>query len=286
VPTEPVSKLEVIFLKNLDHLAEVVNDILPTNPESIESYDDATLKLAFRFLPEMIKSMKVKNFFKLLFSFIPEAEMVIREGGIPKLVLLVEYEGQTEEEVNKKMFDLKEKLKKYHYAIRVTKSIEESNKYWTIRRESFNLLRKHVANRRTAPFVDDVIVRPEHMPEFLPKMRKILDEYGLLYTIAGHAGNGNFHIIPLMDMKDRKNLEIIKQVSDKIYDLVHEHHGSITAEHNDGIVRTPYLHKMYSAEVLELFKKTKEIFDPKNMFNPGKKVGGSVDYMVSHIAVE
>ena len=58
VPVEPVSKLFVIFLKNLDHLAEIVNEILPTNPESIETYDDATLKLAFRFFPEMLKSMK------------------------------------------------------------------------------------------------------------------------------------------------------------------------------------------------------------------------------------
>lgn len=285
IPVEPISKLEVIFMNNLDHLAEVVNDILPTKPVSVESYDDATLKLAFKFLPEMIKSMKVKNFLKLIFSFIPEAEMVIR-GGVPKLVLLVEYEGKTEEEVNRKMVDLKEKLKKYHYSVRMTRSVEESNKYWTIRRESFNLLRKHVANRRTAPFVDDVVVRPEHMPEFLPKMRKILDDYKLLYTIAGHAGNGNFHIIPLMDMSDRRNIEVIKEVSDKIYDLVHEYEGSITAEHNDGIVRTPYLHKMYSPEILELFKKTKEIFDPQNIFNPGKKVGGSIDYMTSHISIE
>ncbi|MHB1330542.1 MAG: FAD-binding oxidoreductase, partial [Minisyncoccota bacterium] len=142
------------------------------------------------------------------------------------------------------------------------------------------------ANRRTAPFVDDVVVRPEFMPEFLPKMRKILDDYKLLYTIAGHAGNGNFHIIPLMDMRDRKNIEVIKEVSDKIYDLVHEYEGSITAEHNDGIVRTPYLHKMYSNEVLELFRKTKEIFDQKNILNPGKKVGCTVDYMASHISIE
>ncbi|MHB1330934.1 MAG: FAD-binding oxidoreductase, partial [Minisyncoccota bacterium] len=141
VPVEPVSKLEVIFMNDLDRLAEVVNDILPTNPVSVESYDDATLKLAFRFLPEMIKSMKVKSFLKLIFSFIPEAEMVLR-GGVPKLVLLVEYEGKTEEEVDKKMIDLKEKLKKYHYSVRMTRSVEESNKYWTIRRESFNLLRK------------------------------------------------------------------------------------------------------------------------------------------------
>ncbi len=286
VPVEPVSKLFVIFLPNLKHLAELVNVILKTNPESVESYDDATMKLAVRFFPEMLKTMKAKHFIKLLLSFIPEGLMMLNMGGIPKLIVLIEYAGKTEEEVDKKMKDLQEKLKPFRYQMRLTHSIEESDKYWTIRRESFNLLRKHVRGSRTAPFIDDVIVKPEFMPEFLPKMREILDRYKLVYTIAGHAGNGNFHIIPLMDMRKKENIEIIKKVGEEVYDLVSFYKGSITAEHNDGIVRTPYLNKMFLPEVLDLFKKTKEIFDPYNIFNPGKKVGGSIDYMCRHISVE
>ncbi len=65
-----------------------------------------------------------------------------------------------------------------------------------------------------------------------------------------------------------------------------EYHGYITGEHNDGIVRTPYLDKMYSPEILNLFKQTKDIFDPQNIFNPGKKVGGTIEYLESHIAIE
>jgi len=285
VPVEPVSKLFVIFLKNLDPLAKLVNEILPTNPDSVETYDDATMKLAMRFFPEMLKTMKTKNFFKLILSFIPEGLMMLR-GGIPKLIVLVEYTGQSESEVDQKLINLENKIRHLKLVMRRTKSEEESSKYWTIRRESFNLLRKHVHGSRTAPFVDDVVVLPEHMPEFLPKMKKILDEYKLVYTIAGHAGDGNFHIIPIMDMHDRKNIEVIKTVGEKIYNLVKEYHGSITGEHNDGIVRTPYLDKMYSPEILALFKQTKEIFDPQNIFNPGKKVNGTLEYLESHIAIE
>jgi len=276
----------VIFLKNLDSLAKLVNEILPTNPDSVETYDDATMKLAFRFFPEMLRNMKVKNFSKLIFSFIPEAFMMLRELGMPKLIVLVEYTGQSETEVDKKMNDLENKIKHFGLVMRKTKSEEESSKYWTIRRESFSLLRKHIHGSRTAPFVDDVVILPEHMPEFLPKMVRILDEYKLVYTIQGHAGNGNFHIIPLMDMHDRKNIGVIKEVGEKIYNLVREYHGSITGEHNDGIVRTPYLDKMYSPEILNLFKQTKEIFDPQNIFNPGKKVGGTIEYLENHIAIE
>jgi FAD/FMN-containing dehydrogenase len=60
--------------------------------------------------------------------------------------------------------------------------------------------------------------------------------------------------------------------------------GSITAEHNDGIIRTPYLEQMYGSEVYALFKEVKNIFDPLNIFNPGKKVGGSKDYIREHIS--
>jgi FAD/FMN-containing dehydrogenase len=273
VPVEPVSRLFVIFLKDLSPLSDLVNEILPTNPESIECFDDASMKLAVRYLPQYI------------FRFIPEALMILR-GGVPKLVMLVEYCGKTEVEVQNKLNALESKIKHFGLQMHRAKTEKESEKYWTMRRESFNLLRKHVHNARTAPFVDDVVIHPKDMPVFLPKMRKILDEHKLVYTIAGHAGNGNFHIIPLMDMRERANIEVIKQVSEKIYNLVAEYHGSITGEHNDGIVRTPLLNKMYSPEVLELFKKTKAIFDPRNIFNPGKKVGGTLEYLENHIRIE
>jgi FAD/FMN-containing dehydrogenase len=283
------SKLLVVFMKSTDNLGDLVNKILPHHPESIESYDDATLKLALRFLPEMLKVMKA-GFFKLLWSFLPEAWMSLT-GGVPKLVLLVEFSGKEEGELDQKIESLKKDLSVFRLKMRSTKKPEEAEKYWTIRRESFNLLRKHIKGKRTAPFIDDVCVEPKHLPVFLPKLRKILDEAKLVYTIAGHAGNGNFHIIPLMDMKDFHNRMLIPIVSEKVYALVRDFGGTITAEHNDGIIRTPYLGKMYSPEILNLFAQTKQIFDPQNIFNPGKKVpslypdaSGTVEYMVGHLA--
>lgn len=279
------SKMLVIFLKHLDNLGEIVNEILKGDPETLESYDDSTLKFAIKFLPDLAKAMKAKSFLKMIFSFIPEALMSVK-GGFPKLVLLVEFTGDSDEELEKSAEKVRESLKKFHTSTRITKSELEEEKYLTIRRESFNLLRKHVRNKRTAPFIDDIIVRPEFLPEFLPRLRTILDKYKLFYTIAGHAGNGNFHIIPLMNFKEKKNKELILPVSKEVYSLVHEYQGSITAEHNDGIIRTPFLEQMYGTEVVGLFKKTKEIFDPQNIFNPGKKVGGSFDYIESHITSE
>lgn len=282
VDTKSKSKMFVIFMNSLDGLGEIVNTIMKHDPESVESYDDSTLKLAMRFLPEMLRLMKA-NFLKLMFSFLPEAFMVIR-GGMPKLILMVEFADNDENKIDVKMEALEYDMQKFNLKTRKTNSKEDSEKYWTIRRESFNLLRKHIRGKRTAPFIDDICIQPRYLPEFLPQLRKILDSAKLLYTVAGHAGNGNFHIIPLMDMRDHHNRALIPTLSEKVYNLLAKYKGSITAEHNDGIVRTPYLNKMYSPKILELFKETKNIFDPQNIFNPGKKVNGTVEYMVGHLA--
>jgi len=162
----------------------------------------------------------------------------------------------------------------------------EERKYWTLRRQSFNLLRKHVRGRRTAPFIDDVIVKPEKLAEYLPRLNEIMDEYKLIYTITGHVGNGNFHIIPLMNIKDAIAKNIIPELMKKVNDLTFEFEGSITAEHNDGLIRSPFLKQMYGDKIYGFFEDTKKIFDPNNIFNPGKKVNSDFSYALEHLAIE
>ena len=283
VPVKKHSSLLVIFMKDLGSLADVVNTVLPFKPESFESYDDHTLKLAMRFLPDLIKVLKPKNIFSLAFQFLPELKMLL-SGGLPKLVLLVEFAGDNKEEVHKQLIAVEDKLKTFHLKTHVTKTPEEAEKYWVIRRESFNLLRRHVRGKQTAPFIDDLIVRPEKLPEFLPALNKILDSYDdFTYTIAGHVGDGNFHIIPLMNLADENQRAMIPKIADEVYDLVLKFGGSITAEHNDGLIRSPYLEKMFGKEIYGLFEEVKRIFDPDNIFNPGKKVNSSLDYAFKHL---
>lgn len=291
VDVKPASKLAVIFMKDLSRLGELVDTILPFHPESIESYDDATMKLAIKFFPDFLKNKGVWGMMKFMWSFWPEAIMML-SGGMPKLILLVEFAGNNEKEITKEAKKLLQAVKPFEMNARITKSKTDAEKYWDIRRESFALLRKHVKDKHTAPFIDDIVVRPEFLPEFLPKLQAILNEYPITYTIAGHAGNGNFHIIPLMDFKDPDTSKIILDLSRKVYDLVLEYKGSTTAEHNDGLIRTPFLKQMYGEKVYELFVETKKIFDSKNIFNPGKKVAlgengaGTEEYIKTHIINE
>ena len=295
IPNTKHSKLVAIFMKNLEPLGRLVDEILKTDPETLESYDDKTMRLAVKFFPDFLKNKGIRGMLKFMWSFLPEFKMMLLSllggGGFPKLILLCEFAGESEAEVHNKCLALVNKIKPFNLQAHITKSEVEANKYWDIRRESFALLRKHVKGKRTAPFIDDVVVRPEYLPKFIPELNLILSRYDIVYTLAGHAGDGNFHIIPLMDFSRADTDRIILKLSEEVYDLVAKYHGSITAEHNDGLIRTPYLHKMYSPRMLEIFREIKNIFDPKNILNPGKKVpdgdkGGTRDYIRAHLAIE
>jgi FAD/FMN-containing dehydrogenase len=282
VPVHKHREMMVLFLHDLNHLGEIINIVLPSGPESFESYDDNTLKLALKFFPEFAKSLGTRGFIQTGIDFLPEFLMVMM-GGLPKLVLQIDFTGDDPEELKKKIADLKEKLRPLHPKMRIALEDDEK-KYWAIRRESFNLLRKKIHDKHTAPFIDDFVVPPKHLAEFLPQVNALFKKYpSLVYTVAGHVGDGNFHIIPLMDITKQDQRDIIPVLGKEVYNLVLKYQGSITGEHNDGYIRTPYLEQMYGKEIVGFFEETKKIFDPENIFNPGKKVYGSLDFAMSHI---
>ncbi|MDO8565398.1 MAG: FAD-binding oxidoreductase [bacterium] len=285
VPVKTHHDLIAIFFKSWNDMPGVVNALLPHEPESLETFDKDTIKLGLRFMPEIAKKAGT-NLLSFAAKFLPEALIGIEMLGLPELIVLVEVAEESEEEVKRKVRDMVEKIKPFKIWHRVIEKDSEEEKFWIVRRESFNLLREHVKGKRTAPFIDDFCIGVDKVPEFLPRAKKILKDFNIDVNIAGHAGNGNFHIIPLIDLSLESERSKLIPVANKFYDLVAEYKGSITGEHNDGIVRTPYLNKMYSEEILELFKQTKQIFDPLNIFNPGKKVSGTLEYLSSHIALE
>jgi HAD superfamily hydrolase (TIGR01484 family) len=276
VPEETHRSMLVIFLSDLNTLPDIVHKVLPCNPESFESYDDNTFKLAIRFMPQMLSQMGFVRALHLGISFLPEMAMTIT-GGIPKLVLMAEFSGDTAGGALAKAMAAQAALAPLHLPTSVKKNEHESEKYWIVRRESFALLRKNMHGLYAAPFIDDFVVQPETYPQFLPELNALLAEYKdyFIYTIAGHIGNGNFHIIPLMDLKRQEVRKVILELAPKVYELVIKYGGTTTGEHNDGIIRTPYLPMLFGEKVVALFEQTKDIFDPLDIFNPGKKVHGT-----------
>ncbi len=276
----------VVFLSDMNILPEIVRRVLEHNPESFESYDDQTFKLAVRFIPQIIGHFGFGQMLKLGVSFIPEMWMVLT-GGVPKLVLMAEFSEDTAELAVEKARAARHALNGLACTTKLAKSEAQAAKYWTIRRESFALLRKNLKGLYAAPFIDDLVVHPDNYPQFIPELYALLDQHHLLYTIAGHIGDANFHIIPLMDMKNPEHRREIVELQPEVYKIVAKYKGSITGEHNDGIVRTPYLSIMYGEKMVGLFAEVKNIFDPLGVLNPGKKTGGTIQdietSMITHV---
>ncbi len=282
VPRPQHSGVLVCFFKDISKLGDIIPMILEQKPATFESFDDNTLWLSFKFFPSFLKKLGLKRWLLLALQLIPDFFMLFR--GIPKLILMVEFTGDTPEEVKEKIHHMKQVLEPhYHMAMEEDETEFKSEKFWIMRRESFSLLRSKVKDKHTAPFIDDLVIPPAHLPEAWPKLREIIKRYKLLATIAGHMGDGNFHIIPLMKIEDPKERAKLAPVMKEVNELVLKYGGSLSGEHNDGMVRGPWLEQMYGAEVLAHFREVKHIMDPLNIFNPHKKVTADWDFSMAHI---
>lgn len=286
VPHRKHNGLLVLFLKDINKLGDLIPKIMESKPATFESFDDQTLFLSIRFMPSFLKLLGPAKFIHLLITLIPDGLQLLR--GIPKLILMVEFDGDTEQEVRDRVHALHKELGKVRARYEINGFEEDpteakSEKFWIMRRRSFQLLRSKVKDKHTAPFIDDLIVNPEYLPKFLPELRAIIKKYKLFATIAGHMGDGNFHIIPLMKLEDPKERAKLLPCMKEVDELVLRYHGSLAGEHNDGLVRGPWLEQQFGKEILNLFKQTKTIFDPANIFNPHKKSDADWDYSFSHI---
>ncbi|KKR51331.1 MAG: Oxidoreductase [Candidatus Curtissbacteria bacterium GW2011_GWA1_40_16] len=285
VPVHKHREMLIIFLHDMSHLGQIINEVLELKPESFESYDDNTLKLALRYFPEFAKQLGLLGTIEAGLAFFPAFFDLFTGRSLPKLVLQVDFTSNDLSEVEQKIKTLREKLKPFHPQTQIAEDSAEK-RYWLVRRESFNLLRKKIRDKHTAPFIDDFDIKPEYISEVIPQITDILKKHPeFVFTVAGHVGDGNFHIIPLVDIKNPVVRQLIPQIADEVYAIIIKYKGSITAEHNDGLIRTPYVEKMFGEKVYKLFEETKRIFDPENIFNPRKKVGGSLDFAMKHLRV-
>ncbi|OGL22310.1 hypothetical protein A2707_03205 [Candidatus Saccharibacteria bacterium RIFCSPHIGHO2_01_FULL_45_15] len=286
VPARKHSGLLVLFLKSSNDLGELIPKILESKPATFESFDDKTLWMSIRFMPSFLKMLGPVKFIHLLITLIPDGMQLLH--GIPKLILMVEFNGDTEQEVRGKVKELHKELA-HHRARYEINGFEEdptegkSEKFWILRRNSFQILRSKVKDKHTAPYIDDFVVPPEHLVEFLPQLQAIIKKYKLFATVAGHMGDGNFHVIPLMKIEDPKEREKLRPSQKEVNDLVLKYGGSLSGEHNDGMVRGPWLEQMYGLSVLGYMKDIKQLYDPQTIFNPRKKTDADWDFSYAHI---
>ncbi|RWZ79256.1 MAG: FAD-binding oxidoreductase [Candidatus Chaera renei] len=281
VPKPRHSGLLVCFLKDTRRLGDIINAVLEHRPATFESFDDNTLWLSFKFFPAFLKTLGLKRWLQLAAQLLPDGLMLLR--GVPKLILMIEFNGETPETVAQKIEKMRQRLKPFGMAMEKDETEFKSQKFWIMRRQSFNLLRQKVKDKHTAPFIDDLVVPPPCLNEFLPKLRRIIKKYRLLATIAGHMGDGNFHIIPLMRIEDPAERAKLEPAMKEVNKLVLSYGGSLSGEHNDGMVRGPWLGQMYGESMVNLMRQIKRLYDPQNIFNPHKKTDARWQFSLNHI---
>jgi FAD/FMN-containing dehydrogenase len=282
VPKPAHSGTLVCYMRTIDELGEVIPAVLAHKPATFESFDDNTLWLSFKFFFAFLAKLGLWRWLKLAIQLIPDGIMLVK--GVPQLILLIEFTGETVDEVKYKIHTAKQDLKRFNFTYMEEDETEaKAQKFWLMRRESFNLLRSKVKDKHTAPFIDDLIVPPARLTEFLPQLRDIIKKYNLLATIAGHMGDGNFHVIPLMKIEDPKERAKFEPAMKEVNTLVIQYGGSVSGEHNDGMVRGPWLEQMYGPTVLGYMREIKALYDPQNIFNPHKKTDADWDFSFSHI---
>lgn len=258
------TRMIVAPISGLPDLTSVVKTLLRHSPDVCETFDHHTYEFAKKYHP--VEAEKAR----------------LAEGK--HMVIFAIYAGATAHEADVRAGQAKEELERIGKEVFWIDSPEVAECLLLIRRKSFRMLLEHPDPRKRAmAFLEDTIVPLDHYEEFLTALEAIIAEYDMIYTYAGHIGDGSIRLIPLVDMEQGGAQERVMEVEKRVNNLVFAFGGSMSVDHNDGIIRTPFLEQMYGKEMVTLFAKIKEIFDPLNIFNPGKKVGGSFEYAISHM---
>ena len=121
-------------------------------------------------------------------------------------------------------------------------------------------------------FIEDTAVPPHAMPEYVRGVRAILEHHGFPGVIFGHAGDGNVHVNPLVDVRAENWRGRVESVLDEIVTLTAVLGGTLAGEHGDGRLRTPFMERVWANDALVLFDLVKRCFDPRGILNPGVKV--------------
>jgi FAD/FMN-containing dehydrogenase/Fe-S oxidoreductase len=194
--------------------------------------------------------------------------------GRPAALLMVEISGEDGGEVADRVERLQRRLQGCDGLIAAVPALEPAvrDPLWNLRSGAMPLLYGIRGDRKPITFVEDTAVPPARLPEFASRFRDILRHHGTDGAFYGHASVGCLHIRPLLNLKEGADVARMRRITEAVTDLVLEFGGSLSGEHGDGLARGEWNRKMFGDEIYDAFLQVKRVFDPQNLFNPGKVV--------------
>jgi FAD/FMN-containing dehydrogenase/Fe-S oxidoreductase len=191
--------------------------------------------------------------------------------GDPRAVLMMEICSDSEEEADQRADRLISELsqKKLGYAFPKLRGAD-INKAFTLRKAGLGLLGNIVGDRKAVACIEDTAVEVGDLPAYIDEFTAMMERYGQEAVYYAHAGAGELHLRPILNLKQHEDVGLFRQITSEVATLVKKYGGSMSGEHGDGIVRSEFLPMMIGQENYELTRRVKRLFDPENIFNPGK----------------
>lgn len=276
--TAPIVKdktLIVLPIFDLESAGRAILQALEYDPINVEIFDDISFDLALQnpqFFKDRIKGLA---YYRVMYTLYTTYHVTFRRK-IPRFTMLITLDNSVFEKRSKK-----EVVSAFRETgckvVRLVKSDDEAQMWWQVRRASYSLSKLQDETKRPAAFLEDMTVPPGNLLGFFNDIQRLFKKFDIHAAVHGHGGNGHFHFYPLLDFNNSKTPDLIEKMSEAFFDCAIKHGGSICGEHNDGIIRSPHLSKMYNKSTLKLFAAAEHIFDPLDIFNPGKKVNPRFD---------
>lgn len=251
VPRPAFTGLAILQYGSVVSAMEAVPRILEQNPSAIELIDSMLINLT-----------RAHAGYRKMLSFVE---------GDPKALLIVEFYGGDEGEVQRKIKNLASSVNpgsKINFAL----SSEEQANVWGVRRAGLGIMMSKRDDHKPIPCIEDVSVPVERLPEYVSDVSKLIGRLGTSAGFYGHASAGCLHIRPLVNLKTGEGVRMMRELMDETFDLALRYGGVMSGEHGDGLQRSYLNEKLFGSELYRAMKELKSAFDPAGIFNPGKVV--------------
>lgn len=256
VPRPSHTALAVLSFTNQRDALTAVPILLESQPTAVELLDNRQLLLC-RQTPE---------YTRLLNSFLE---------GDPFCLLLVEFYGESETELQAKLAGLRQLVKGQGVAATAVTPIlnpQQQKNVWQVRKGGLGLLMSLRGDVKPIPFIEDSAVPVEHLAEYVDKLTDFCNDLDTELAVYAHASAGCLHIRPLINTKKAEEVAKLPRISEFVVDLLQGYGGAWSSEHGDGRARSWLNETFFGPELYGLYKQVKQIFDPDNIFNPGNIV--------------
>ncbi len=193
--------------------------------------------------------------------------------GDPGAILVVEFKKETREEIHeiaaKVEADMRAAGLGYHFPLLFG---EDTKKIWNLRKAGLGLLSNLPGDDKAVPVIEDTAVDVQDLPAYIREFNDILKKYGLHSVHYAHAGSGEIHLRPILNLKTKEGNELFHTIAAEIAVLVKKYQGSLSGEHGDGRLRGEFIPLMVGEKNYAMFREIKKTWDPDHIFNPGKIV--------------